>query len=61
MHIFCVQGEEPQKRFQNAKALGKARREKLIFAFPMTLAPRLQLKMPRRTLYEAGKMPRVRL
>ena len=33
MHIFCVQGEGTQKRFQNAKALGKARREKLIFAF----------------------------
>lgn len=34
MHIFCVQGEGTKKRFQNAKALGKARREKLIFAFP---------------------------
>ena len=33
---FCLPREGTKERFQNAKALGKAKREKLIFAFPRT-------------------------
>lgn len=33
---FCLPRKGTKERFQNAKALGKAKREKLIFAFPMT-------------------------